>query len=185
MMRNLFRSSVMIFILSVTCQGQNRGVDTAGASAFTFQQGQAVYVTAFRRADELIHVNPANNPARGNIERHLYYEHDLAAEKQVRNRIEKWRFFRIVDKASQSDFVFLVHVDSNTLEGIVLPREAYLQLREKFSKDSRIDFELLREEAHQRYLAGPFRISTLGRMSDRLVERFREAVAKAGKGTRK
>lgn len=185
MIKNLFRSSVLIFILSVICQGQSSALDTAGASTFTFQQGQAVYVTAFRRADELIHVNPSNNPGRGNVERHLYYDHDLGAEKQVRNRIEKWRFFQIVDKASQSDFVFLVHVDSNALEGIVLPREAYLQFKERFSKDSRIDFESLREVAHQRYLAGPFKISTLGRMSDRLIDRFREAVVKADEGTRK
>lgn len=185
MIKNVFRSSILIFVLSVICQAQGSAVNAQGDSTFTFQQGQAVYVTAFRRADELIHVNPSNNPGRGNIERHLYYDHDLGAEKQVRNRIEKWRFFKVVDKASECDFVFLVHVDSSALEGMVLPREAYLQFREKFSKDSRIDFELLREAAYQRYLAGPFKISTLGRMSDRLVERFREAVAKADKGTRK
>ena len=185
MIKDLFRSSILIFVLSVICQGQGSAVNAQGESAFKFQQGQMIYVTAFRRADELIHVNPSNNPGRGNVERHLYYDHDLGAEKQVRNRIEKWRFFQIVDKASQSDFVFLVHVDSNALEGIVLPREAYLQFKEKFSKDSQIDFESLRETAYQRYLAGPFIISTLGSMRDRLIDRFREAVAKAGKGTRK
>lgn len=74
--------------------------------------------------------------------------------------------------------MLMLILDSNTMEGIVLPRDAYLQFREKFSQDARIDFERSREKAHQRYLAGPFKISTLGRMSDKLIERFRKGVGK-------
>ena len=167
---------VLLVVLAANSLAQRSYDNRPGQ--FKFQSGQAVYVTAFRRADELIYRNASRSAPRGNIERHLYYDHDLGAEKQIRNRIEKWRFFNVVDKASQSDFVFLVHVDSNAMEGIVLPREAYLQFREKFNQDARIDFELLREEAYQRYLAGPFKLSTLGRMSDKLIERFREGVGK-------
>ena len=176
MKKILFAMPVLILVMAVNAFAQSRNDNRP--EQFTFRAGQAVYVTAFRRANELIYGNSPRNSPRENIERHLYYDHDLGAEKQIRNRIEKWRFFNVVDKASQSDFVFLVHVDSNAMEGIVLPREAYLKFREKFGQDARIDFELLREEAYQRYLAGPFKISTLGRMSDKLIARFREGVGK-------
>lgn len=176
MKKTHFAILIMTFVVAVNSYAQSADENRPGQ--FTFRAGQAVYVTAFRRANELIYGNSPRNSSRENIERHLYYDHDLGAEKQIRNRIEKWRFFKVVDKASESDFVFLVHVDSNAMEGIVLPRQAYLQFREKFSQNARIDFELLREEAHQRYLAGPFKISTLGRMSDKLIERFREGVGK-------
>lgn len=176
MKKILLAMPLLILALAVNAFAQSK-VDNR-PEQFTFRSGQAVYVTAFRRANELIYGNSRRNSTRENIERHLYYDHDLGAEKQIRNRIEKWRYFKVVDKASQSDFVFLVHVDSNAMEGIVLPREAYLHFREKFSQDARIDFELLREEAYQRYLAGPFKLSTLGRMSDKLIERFREGVGK-------
>ena len=182
MAAKLLKSLLLAPVLVLTCLAFQESSGQARGQAFTFRQGQAVYITALRRSDELVHGTSAhNNATRGNIERHLYYDHDLGAEKQVRNKIEKWSYFKVVDKASEADFVFLVHVDANTMEGVVLPLESYREFKERFSRDSRVDFEALREAAQQRYLAGPFKIATLGRMSDRIVDRFREAVGKIDK----
>lgn len=182
MAKKRFRSLLLAPVLVLTCFAFQDRAGEAVAQSFTFRQGQAVYITALRRSDELVHGTSAHkNATRGNIERHLYYDHDLGAEKQVRNKIEKWRYFKVVDKASEADFVLLVHVDANAMEGVVLPLESYREFKDRFSRDSRIDFEALREAAHQRYLVGPFKIATLGRMSDRMVDRFREAVGKVDK----
>jgi hypothetical protein len=178
----LLKSLLLAPVLVLTCLAFQESSGQASGQAFTLRQGQAVYITALRRSDELMLRNASHSKATpGNVERHLYYDHDLGAEKQVRNQIEKWRYFKVVDKASEADFVLLVHVDANAMEGVVLPLESYREFKDRFSRDSRIDFEALREAAHQRYLVGPFKIATLGRMSDRMVDRFREAVGKIDK----
>ncbi len=70
------------------------------------------------------------------------------------------------------DFVFLISLDDSAMEGLAIPLDAYRQhFKEKF------DLDALREAAHGRYLAGPLKLPTLGRLSDRLVKDFRVKVS--------
>jgi hypothetical protein len=104
-----------------------------------------------------------------------YINNDLDAERKIRKRIEEWQFFKVAEKPSEADFVFLVRIDDNSIEGLAIPFTAYRRhFKEKF------DLDALRDAAYGRYLVGPLKLPTLGRLSDRLVKQFRERVPKPG-----
>jgi hypothetical protein len=97
-----------------------------------------------------------------------YINNDLDAERKIRKRIEEWKFFKVAEKLSEADFVFLVSLDESSIEGLAIPFEAYRQhFKEKF------DLDALREAAFGRYLIGPLKLPTVSRLSDRLVQQFR------------
>ena len=134
---------------------------------FTFRPGQSLYIVAFRRS---IHYPilledpvPARQPE--------FINNDLDAERKVRKRIEEWNYFKVAEKLSQADFIFLVNLDESSMEGLAIPVDAYQQhFKEKF------DLDALREAAYGRYLIGPLKLPTLTRLADRLVKQFREKV---------
>jgi hypothetical protein len=134
----------------------------------TFREGQSMYIVAFRLFQFPIVLDEA--PVDGRRE---YINYDLDAERKVRKRIEEWRFFKVAEKLSQADFIFLVNLDESSMEGLAIPLEAYRQhFKEKF------DLDALREAAFGRYLIGPLKLPTLSRLSDRLVKQFREKLTK-------
>lgn len=136
----------------------------------TFHSGQSMYIVAFRVIQFPVVLDPAP------VERQReYIDYDLDAERKVRKRIEEWRFFKVAEKLSEADFIFLVNLDESSVEGLAIPAEAY---REHF-KD-KFDLDALRDAAFGRYLIGPLKLPTLSRLSDRLVEQFREKVTKTG-----
>ena len=68
--------------------------------------------------------------------------------------------------------MFLVSLDENSIEGLAIPIDAYRQhFKDKF------DLDALRDAAFGRFLIGPLKLPTLGRLSDRLVQPFREKIA--------
>jgi hypothetical protein len=100
-----------------------------------------------------------------------YINTDLDAERKVRKRIEEWHYFKVAEKLSEADFVFLVNRDDSSMEGLAIPADAYRQhFKEKF------DLDALRDAAYGRYLIGPLKLPTLTRLSDRLVKQFQEKV---------
>ena len=125
-----------------------------------------MYIVAYRRA----FVNTdSDNMSRG------YYQNELAldVEQKVRMEIEKWKFFRVVDKISEADFILLVNSEYSSMEGLAISQEAYRQYyKEKY------DYDNLREAAYSRCLAGPLKLPTLGRLSERLIKDFREKITK-------
>lgn len=128
-----------------------------------------MYIVAYRRTIPVVSTDSSS----GNIYRPDYYDYDLDAERKIRKRIEEWRYFRVVEKPSEADFVFLINVDDASIEGLVLDFEDY---RQHFKV--RLDLDALREAAHARYLIGPLKLPTISRLSDRLVKQFREKLAK-------
>lgn len=134
----------------------------------TFRAGQSMYIVAFRLTHFPVILDEAE------VDRHReYINHDLDAERKVRKRIEEWQFFRVAEKLSQADFIFLVSLDESSIEGLAIPVDAYHQhFKEKF------DLDALREAAFGRYLIGPLKLPTLSRLSDRLVKQFREKLTK-------
>jgi hypothetical protein len=91
----------------------------------------------------------------------------------VRRGIEEWKFFKVAEKLSDADFIFLVRLDGSSMEGLAIPFDAY----QRYFKDQ-FDLDALRNAAFGRYLIGPLKLPTLSRLSDRLVKQFREKVTK-------
>jgi hypothetical protein len=128
-----------------------------------------MYIVAFRRYHFPVFFeggNPVPPPPE-------YINDDLDAERKVRKRIEEWQYFKIAEKPSQADFIFLVHLDESSIEGLAVPFDAY---RRHFKEN--FDLDALREAALGRYLIGPLKLPTLSRLTDRLVKQFRERVGK-------
>ena len=127
-----------------------------------------MYIIAFRISPSPIVVDGAQvDPQRENI------NYELGAEREVRKRIEEWGSFKVAEKLSEADFVFLVHLDFSSIEGLAIPVEAYHQhFKERF------DLDALRDAAFGRYLVGPLKLPTLGRLTDRLVKQFRQKVTR-------
>ena len=103
-----------------------------------------MYIVAFRLIQYPIILDeaPVDRPRE-----HINY--DLDAERKIRKRIEEWQFFKVAEKLSEADFIFLVNLDESSIEGLAIPVEAYRQhFKEKF------DLDALREAAFGRYLIG-------------------------------
>jgi hypothetical protein len=137
----------------------------------TFRQGQSMYIVAFRQFPLPLIVDPAQTgPAQPE-----FINNALDAERKVRKRIEEWNYFKVAEKLSDADFIFLVNLDESSIEGLAIPFEAY----RRYFKE-RFDLDALREAAFGRYLIGPLKLPTLSRLSDRLVKQFRERVTRPG-----
>jgi len=141
----------------------------------TFRSGQSMYIVAFRQLSFPILDSCQSCPAQPE-----YINNALDAERKVRKRIEEWQYFRVAEKPSDADFIFLVNLDESSIEGLAIRFEAYQRhFKEKF------DLDALREAAFGRYLIGPLKLPTLSRLSDRLVKQFRERVTKPGQAPTK
>lgn len=159
----------LAFIIIVLAADHGYGQSNPPPS--TFRAGQSMYIVAFR----LIPYPLILDEAEVNRQRE-YLNYDLDAERKVRKRIEEWQFFKVAEKPSDADFIFLVNLDESSIEGLAIPLDAYRQhFKEKFDLDS------LRDAAFGRYLIGPLKLPTLSRLTDRLVQQFREKVTKSGK----
>jgi len=133
----------------------------------TFRPGQSIYIVAFRQF-QLPLILDAAPPYPAQPE---FINYDLDAERKVRKRIEEWNYFKVAEKLSDADFIFLVNLDESSIEGLAIPFAAYRQhFKEKF------DLDALRDAAFGRYLIGPLKLPTVTRLSDRLVKQFREKV---------
>jgi len=156
----------LAFVIIMLAAGASHG--QSNPPPFTFRSGQSMYIVAFRTIEfPIILEDPQVDRQRE------YINFDLDAERKVRKRIEEWQFFKVAEKLSQADFIFLVRLDQSSMEGLAIPFEAYRHhFKEKF------DLDALREAAFGRYLIGPLKLPTLSRLSDRLVQQFREKLTK-------
>jgi hypothetical protein len=156
-------SALILFASIETCVNAQ-----SSPASFSFKSGQALYIVAYCRGRETV----VTDPETGVVTPIDYTNIELGAESKIRTKLEEWRFFRIAEKPSDADFVFLINLDDSAMEGLAIPFDAYRQhFKEKF------DLDALREAAHGRYLAGPLKLPTLGRLSDRLVKDFRAKVS--------
>jgi hypothetical protein len=165
--RTSYLAPVLTFVIIILAAGHSYG--QSNPQPMTFRSGQSMYIVAFRInslypvvLDEAV-PGPSRQPE--------YINNDLDAERKVRKRIEEWKYFKVAEKLSEADFVFLVSLDESSIEGLAIPYEAY---RRHF-KD-RFDLDGLREAAFGRYLIGPLKLPTISRLADRLVKQFKERV---------
>lgn len=160
---SLKEGSAQALALLVILLAAGTGNGQSNQSPPPFRAGQSVYIVAFRSQFPFIVEETQREPQRE------YVTVALDAERKIRKRIEEWRFFKVADKVSQADFIFLVNLDGSSIEGLAIPYEAYRQhFKEKF------DLDALREAAFGRYMVGPLNLPTLSRLTDRLVKQFRE-----------
>ena len=94
-------ASLIIILAAHHINGQSN------TQPLTFRPGQSMYIVAFRQIQLPLVLDPAEpGPARREL-----INHDLDAERKVRKRIEDWQYFRVAEKLSDADFIFLVNVD--------------------------------------------------------------------------
>ena len=151
---------VIIMLAAVPTHGQSN------PEPLTFRRGQSMYIVAYRSFTPYYVDETPTDRVRERI------DYDLDAERKVRKRIEEWQYFKIAEKLADADFVFLVHLDESSMEGLAIPIDAY---RQHF-KDN-YDLDSLRDAAFGRYLIGPLKLPTVTRLNDRLVKQFREKVS--------
>jgi hypothetical protein len=162
----VFRSRLapaLAFVIIILAAGPGNG--QSKPQNLTFHSGQSMYIVAYRTFQfPLLYDQPP-------VDGRDYINYDLDAERKVRKRIEEWRYFKVAEKVSDADFIFLVRLDGSSMEGLTIPFEAY----RRYFKDQ-FDLDALRNAAFGRYLIGPLKLPTLSRLCDRLVKQFREKV---------
>lgn len=139
-------------------------------SSFTFRQGQTVYITAYHTIEHAASGRGLNViPALHSVDSHL------PAELQVRKDFEKRKVYKLMNKASDADFVFLVIIHDSAAEGLALAPAVFAEYRNP------LNIEALREAAYARTTAGPLKIHNLGRISDHLVKKFHSEQARSAR----
>ena len=130
-----------------------------------------MYVTAFHTID--------HSAARRNsgVGPNPLIDNHLPAEFRIRQRFEERGVYKLVNKASEADFVFLVLIDESAAEGLALAPQAFAD------HQNPLDMSALREAAHSRSIVGPLKLHNLGRVSDRLVTRFHDEEGRPAKST--
>jgi hypothetical protein len=153
----------LLFILPAA-QGAS-GQSPTPPQPFGFRPGQSVYIVAFTRTLITVGTDAEGN---GGYPKD-FFDFQLDVEKKVRDEIEKWKYFRVADKPSEADFVFLVSYHYSTMEGLAISFDTYERhFKEKF------DLDALRDAAYGRGISGPLKLPTLGRLSSRLIKDFRQ-----------
>ena len=164
------------FAFLIIILAAHHGNGQSNTQPLSFRPGQSMYIVAFRQIQVPIILEPAEAGPAGRE----YINHDLDAERKIRKRIEEWQYFRVAEKPSDADFIFLVNLDESSIEGLAIPFEAYRQhFKEKF------DLDALRDAAFGRYLIGPLKLPTLSRLTDRLVKQFREKLTNPSRSATK
>ena len=157
-------ASALAFVIIILSAGLSNG--QSNPQPFRFRSGQSMYIVAFCVIHSPILLEEVRVGQQGE-----YINTDLDAERKVRKWIEEWHYFKVAEKLSEADFVFLVNRDDSSMEGLAIPADAYRQhFKDKF------DLDALRDAAYGRYLIGPLKLPTLTRLTDRLVKQFQEKV---------
>ncbi len=152
------------------------GDGQTAAAPFTFHSGQSMYIVAFHCFRQQVLVDAAQ----GTMTQADSVNLELGMEREVRKRIEQWGYFKVAEKPSDADFVFLVSVDDAAIEGLAISFEGY---RGHFK--SKFDLDALRDVAYARYLAGPLKLASSGRLTDRLIKDFRAKIEQGPAPTHK
>lgn len=168
LVRKLGAAALVIALALAALAGQESARKPA-ARAFTFRQGQPIYIAAFHRVHE-----PSVYPT-GARDRYVL-RNDVEFEAHLRKEFEKKRVFQLADKLSEAEVVFLAYREEDAAEGYALAPDKYTEFKSQLDPlTGQLDLDALREAAYGRYVAGHFKFATSGRISNRLVKKFHEA----------
>ena len=119
----MFRQIAMSMILALTFAKSGLfaedGKQARKSLGFTFHRDQSVYIAAFHYED---------SHRKYGVDRTGIGDY-LAAEQLVRKEFEKSGIFKLVDKPSNADYVFVVYVHDNAAEGLAVAPEKYSQTK--------------------------------------------------------
>lgn len=160
MYKQVFYSTIIVAVLAMHGLHAQDSKSNPATGPFTFQHGQTVYIVVYHTIEHFTAYGRYPVPPTNIVDLHL------PAEQRVRKEFEKRRVYKVAEKASEADFVFLVVIHDSAAEGLALPPGKFNQFPD------RSGIEALREAAYARSAVGPFKIHTLGKLSDRLVEEF-------------
>src|ERR1041384_1329900 len=115
-------TATYLVALAIIILAAGNGYVQSNPPTSSFRAGQSMYIVAFRvNLFPYVLDGPPIDARRANI------NSELDAERNVRKRIEEWHYFKVADKLSEADFIFLVHIDESSMEGLAIPVEAYRQ----------------------------------------------------------
>ena len=160
----------VVFCLVMLCEGisASQVAGQSNSGHVDVKPGQSLYIVGFRQAHPPLVVDSSN----GTVGRPEAYIYELDVEQKIRSEIKEWGYFKIVDKASESEVVLLVDSEDSSMEGLLIPQDAFkTHFKDKF------DIDALREAALGRYLVGPLKVASLGRLSDRLVKEMKQKIS--------
>ena len=160
--------SLMLLMLEVPVALAGEG--QSARRAFSFHKGQTVYVSAFSRG------RTGYDPYYPNNSVGYICNNELGHEGKLREEFEKLQYFKIVNKVSEAEFVFLVHVQFNAAEGFSLSTDKYNQWKDKSDKE-KVDIDMLREDSYRGAMVGPFKIPTTAKLCSQLARKFHTEVA--------
>lgn len=150
-------SSAVLTVVLILLGFAEQGMGQEAGEPFNFRRGQAVYINVSHR------LHNAAALGRG-ID--YTFTNDLNYEASLRKKFEERQVFKVVEKLSEADFVFLVHVDGSSAEGFAVSPQTYTKYKEKQ------DVDALREAAFGRYLVGPYTFSGRGKVARALSDKF-------------
>src|SRR5262245_547479 len=102
------------FLIIILAAGTGYGQSKPSPSSF--RSGQSMYIVAFRTFQfPYVSDESCVSCQRDSI------NYDLDAERKVRKRIEEWHYFKVAEKLSDADFIFLVRLDGSSMEGLAIP----------------------------------------------------------------
>ncbi len=171
MHKQMFYSVVFVAVLAMHGLRAQDSKKEPATEPFTFRRGQVVYIVAYHTIEHFRAYGRYPVPPTNIVDMHL------PAEQRIRKEFEKRRVYKVAEKANDADFVFLVVIHDSAAEGLALAPGKYHQY------PSELGIEALREAAYARSAVGPFKIHTLGKISDRLVEEFHKKTIAVSKET--
>ena len=148
-------------VMSVTPVTLRAGDGQGVPGSFEFRPNQSVYVVAFHYEDA---------HAGRDTGRPLIGEY-LSAEQLIRKEFAEARTYRPVDRSSEADYVFMVYVHDGSAEALAIAPDRYRQFKEDVLRG---DLDRLRDVAYGRYVVGPLKVPTVGRLTERLVRTFHD-----------
>ena len=168
MIKQKLSAITLLLALAPITFASEAGERKSASQPFTFRRGQAVYIAAFHPIHNIAHYPASSVAASPFID-------DLDFEARLKKEFEKKLVFKVASKLSEADFVFLAYIDESAAEGFTLAPQKYSEFKNK------LDLDAIREAAYGSYVVGPFRIPTLGKISNRLVEKFQKTAITNGK----
>src|ERR1051325_5268894 len=117
-LKNTFYLPAFVFLIMMLAAHHING--QSNGQPLTFRSGQSLYIVAFRQF-QLFSADPAQCCSA----QPEYINNALDVERKVRKRIEEWQYFRVAEKPSDADFIFLVNLDESSIEGLAIPFDAY------------------------------------------------------------
>lgn len=169
MIKRKLGATALLIALALIAFAHQDSERKPASQSFTFRRGQPIYIAAYHRIHE------PTLYSTGTRDRYVL-RNDLEFESHLKKEFEKMRTFKVADKLSEAEVVFLAYLEEGTAEGFALAPDKYTEFKSQLDPvTGQFDLDALREAAYGRYMAGHFKFASVRRISNHLVKKFHEA----------